>query len=295
VTGVSVAIVSFNTREELASCLSALFQRTKLRPLDVIVADNASTDGSLEMLEERFPEVRTIRCGANLGFAKASNRCWREASQNLVLFLNSDAIVSEDAVDRMAAVMEGRERVGAVGPLLRNEDGTIQVSFGRMHGLVSEFLQKCLNRGYAEGKGPLRGYITRLYADERNPDWVSGACLMTRRDLLEQVGGFDENFFLYSEDVDLCARLRAIGATIVFTPRAEVTHLRGRSTARNTEKTIFESHRSRLYFYSKHFGRRRLLLLKSYLRVKLELACLFQPQHRETYRSLIRLARDFQP
>ena len=291
--GLSVAIVSYNAREELASCLTALYAYTSRHTLEIIVADNASTDGSLDMIEERFPEVVTIRCEDNLGFAKASNRCWRIATESLVLFLNSDTVVSEGALDRMADFMNERTQVGALGPLLLNEDGSVQMSFGRMHGLVSEFIQKCLNRGYANGTGPLRGYVTRQHSRERNPDWISGACLMTRRELLEHVGGFDEKFFLYSEDVDLCARLRATGKTVLFTPEVKVKHLKGRSTSKTVERTLLESHRSRLYFYSKHYGRWRLLLLKSYLTVKLKLASLFRPELRRTYESLIRVTKQF--
>jgi hypothetical protein len=121
----------------------------------------------------------------------------------------------------------------------------------RHAGIAAEVLQKLWNAGYARGKGPLRSAVRRRYARERTVDWVSAACLLTRRDTLETVSGFDENFFLYSEDIDLCARIRATGARILFTPEVEIVHLLGRSVAKNRDRVVYESHRSRLYFYQK--------------------------------------------
>ena len=286
----SIAIVSYNAREELEACLSSVFESTEESAPEVIVADNASTDGSVAMLRDRFPQVDVVESTANLGFARASNLCWRRARSPLVLFLNSDTVVPQGALARMVALMNEQRNanVGALGPLLKNADGSIQMSFGNMLSLSAELHQKLLNAGYGNGRGPLRGYVENRHSRERTVDWVSGACLLTRRELLERVGGFDEEFFLYSEDVDLCARIRARGAGVLFTPEVEITHHRGRSAEKDREKAFVESQRSRLHFYAKHYGQPRLGLLKLYLTTKLGLAYLFRPSAREAYRSVLK-------
>jgi GT2 family glycosyltransferase len=285
----TVAIVNYNAEQELARCLTSLLASSGLGSFEILVADNASTDGSLHMLEARFPGVRVFRSEENVGFARASNLCWREARSSLVLFLNSDTLVPEGALARLVEIARARPEVGVVGPRLRYEDGAIQMSFGKTLGLGAELMQKCWNTGYRRGRGPLRGAVEKEYARERSVDWVSGACLLTRRDLLETVSGFDENFFMYSEDVDLCLRIRALGATVLYTPDVEVVHLLGRSASRNRERVLFESHRSRLYFYQKHYGGLRVGLLKLYMAVKAGLACVFRPSERAAYRDVLRM------
>lgn len=285
----SVAIVSYNAREELEACLSSVVAETEDGTPEIIVADNASADGSVAMVQDRFPGVDVLESNENLGFARASNLCWRRAHRPLVLFLNSDTVVPQGALARMVAIMNDRGDVGALGPRLKNADGSIQMSFGNMLSFSAELRQKLLNAGYRNGRGPLRGYVEKLHARERTVDWVSGACLLTRRELLERVGGFDEEFFLYSEDVDLCARLRAQGARILFTPAIEIIHHRGRSVETDRDKAYVESQRSRLHFYAKHYGQPRLALLKLYMTTRLSVAYLFHPSARATYRSVLKV------
>ncbi|HEY7817528.1 MAG TPA: glycosyltransferase family 2 protein, partial [Vicinamibacteria bacterium] len=257
---------------------------------EVIVADNASTDGSVEMLRERFPGVRVIASSENVGFGAASNLCWREAKASLVLFLNGDTVVPERALDRLVEVARRRPDAGAIGPRILHPDGEIQMSFGAMPGIGSEMLQKLWNAGYEGGKGPLRSAVRRRYSRERAVDWVSGACLLARRDALETVSGFDENFFLYSEDVDLCARIRSTGAVVLFTPEVEVVHLLGRSVAKNRDRVVYESHRSRLYFYEKHHRYLEVLLLRLYMTAKAGLLSVLRPRQRALYGRILALA-----
>jgi len=287
----TIAIVSYNAKDELAACLESVSSSTRLVSYEVIVADNASTDGTVEMLADRFPRVRVIASPENLGFGRASNLCWQEAKSSLVLFLNSDTVVPERALDRLVELARERPEAGAIGPRLLYPDGEIQMSFGAMPGIASEVLQKLWNAGYARGKGPLRGAIRKRYSRERVVDWVSGACLLTRRDTLETVSGFDENFFLYSEDADLCARIRATGARILFTPDVEIVHLLGRSVSKNRDRVVYEAQRSRLYFYEKHHGPLEVLLLKLYLAAKAGLLSVLRPRDRALYGRILALAR----
>lgn len=285
----TIAIVSYNAREDLARCLESIFASTRLGSFEVIVADNASTDGTISMLADRFPQVRVIASPENLGFGRASNLCWLEARSSLVLFLNSDTLVSERALDRLVELARKHPEAGAIGPRLSYPGGELQMSYGAMPGIASELVQKLCNAGYARGKGPLRGLIRKRYARERYVDWVSGACLLARRDTLETVGGFDEAFFLYSEDVDLCARIRATGALVLFTPEVEIVHLLGRSVARERERVVYESNRSRLYFYEKHHRGLEVLLLKFYMTAKAGILRVLRPRDRALYGRILAL------
>ena len=287
----TVAIVSYNAKDELTACLESIFASTQLGSFEVIVADNASADGTVGALAERFPQVRVIASAENLGFGRASNLCWHEAKSSLVLFLNSDTVVSDRALDRLVAIARKHPEAGAVGPRLLYPDGEIQMSFGAMPGIASELLQKLWNAGYARGKGPLRSAVRKRYSRERTVDWVSAACLLTRRDTLETINGFDETFFLYSEDADLCARIRATGALILFTPEVEIVHLLGRSAEKNRDRAVYESHRSRLYFYEKHQGRLEVLLLKLYMAAKAAVLSVLRPRDRALYARILDLAR----
>ena len=290
-TDLTIAIVSFNAKDELRSCLDSLFASTRLDSFEVIVADNASADRTVEMLRERFPRVRVIESPENLGFGRACNLCWQQAKSSLVLFLNSDTVVSDRALDRLVAIARERPEAGAIGPRLLYPDGEIQMSFGEMPGILAELRQKLWNAGYARGKGPLRSLVRRRHSRERFVDWVSAACLLTRRDTLETVSGFDENFFLYSEDVDLCARIRAAGGRILFTPEVEIVHLVGRSRATNRDRVVYESHRSRLYFYEKHHRSFEVLLLKLYMAVKAGALRFLRPRDRALYDRILDLVR----
>lgn len=285
----TIAIVSYNAKEDLARCLESIFASNGLGSFEVIVADNASIDGTVAMLAARFPHVRVIASKENLGFGRASNLCWPEAKSSLVLFLNSDTLVPAGALDRLVDLARKHPEAGAIGPRLLYPEGEIQMSYGSMPGIATELLQKLWNAGYARGKGPLRRAIRRRYARERYVDWVSGACLLTRRDTLETVSGFDETFFLYSEDVDLCARIRATGARILFTPEVEIVHLLGRSVSSERERVVYESHRSRLYFYEKHHRGLEVGLLKLYLTLKAGILRVLRPRDRALYGRILTL------
>jgi GT2 family glycosyltransferase len=155
--------------------------------------------------------------------------------------------------------------------LTRNEDGSVQISYGSMISFHAELMQKYLSARYEAGSRLFRWYVARRSKKEAYPDWVSGSCLMVRAEILEKAGLFDENFFMYTEEVDLCQRVRNLGYRVLYTPAAEVVHLRGISTETNSEKAALEYRRSQLYFYSKHYGRGKVRLLKVYLLIKLAL------------------------
>ena len=249
----TIVVVSYEARERLLACLAAVAARVTL-PHEVIVVDNASTDGSAEAVRARFPRAEVIANPENVGFSRANNQGLRRARGDYVLVLNGDAEVGAGAVEAMAAILDARPDVGIVGPRTRYPDGRIQVSFGPMLTPLAEWGQRRLVHGVRDGDPNALRRVEAMASAEHEPAWVSGACLLARRSALEAVSLFDEGFFLYEEDVDLCVRVRQAGFRVVFTPAAEVVHHLGASMGRGPDRAAFEYDRSHLRFYGKHLG-----------------------------------------
>jgi N-acetylglucosaminyl-diphospho-decaprenol L-rhamnosyltransferase len=261
---VAVVIVSYEGREALLASLESL-RRHASTPTEVVVLDNASADGSADAVRTAHPEVRVIVNAENVGFAKACNQGWLASRAPFVLLLNPDAELTPGAVETLVALLEERTDVGAVGPRTRSSDGTIQVSTGRDLSLLAEWRQRRLVRGVARRRPGALAEAERRHGRQHEPDWLSGSCLAVRRTALETVSGFDEGFFLYEEDADLCRRLRLAGWRIVFTPAAEVHHRLGHSMEKAARRARLEYHRSHLRYYRKHNG----LVARAVLRVLL--------------------------
>jgi len=249
----AVVVVSFEARETLLAGLLALREQASF-PLELVVVDNASTDGSADAVRARHPEAVVLANGDNVGFARACNQGWRATRAPHVLFLNPDAEVTPGALETLVGLLESRPAVGAAGPRTRGSDGTIQVSTGPDLTPPAEFRQRRLVLGVARREARALAEAEALHAREHEPAWVSGSCLVARRTALEAVGGFDERFFLYEEDADLCRRLREAGWHVVFTPAAEVKHHLGRSMSKAPARARLEYHRSHLLYYRKHNG-----------------------------------------
>jgi N-acetylglucosaminyl-diphospho-decaprenol L-rhamnosyltransferase len=249
----AVVIVSFEGRDTLLAGLDALRTRASF-PLEIVVVDNASTDESAAAVRARHPDALVIANAENVGFARACNQGWRASRAPHVLFLNPDAEVAPGAVEALVSLLEERPEVGAAGPRTRGTDGTIQVSTGPDLTPLAEFRHRRLVLGVARREAQALAEAEVLHAREHEPAWVSGSCLVARRAALEEVGGFDEGFFLYEEDADLCRRLREAGWGIVFTPEAEVRHHLGRSMSKAPRRARLEYHRSHRLYYRRHNG-----------------------------------------
>ncbi len=256
-TTLSIIIVSFNARADLERCLESLHAARPVTPHEILVVDNGSADGSADAVR-RWPDVRVIEAGANLGFARANNIGIRASDGTNILLLNSDTIVPAGAIDRLLAELDGHDDVAVIGPRLVDAAGRAELSFGRMIGPLNEFRQK---------RRVQSGAVEDLTRQRHDPDWVSGACLLVRRADAEAVGGLDERYFMYTEDVDFCAAIRARGRKILFTPDVEVVHLRGRSAASAPITTQEHYRRSQIAFYQKHHPA-WAPWLKLYLRVR---------------------------
>ncbi len=239
----SIVIVSFNTRADLERCLDSLRSAPPATSHEIIVVDNGSSDGS-PAAARRWTNVRVVENPANVGFAAANNIGIAAARGDLLLLLNSDTIVPAGAIDRLVAEFERDPAVAVVGPRLVDGNGRAELSFGRMISPLNEWRQKRLQRDDAA--------VERATRQRTYPDWVSGACLLVRRTDADAVGLLDERFFMYTEDVDFCASIRARGRRVLFAPEVEVVHLRGRSAAAAPQATNQAYRRSQLAFYRKH-------------------------------------------
>ena len=260
----AVVVVSFNARDHLLACLAAVETHVSLAH-EVVVVDNASADGSADAVRARFPAARVVANADNVGFARATNQGVRASRAPYVLALNPDAEVGPGAAEAMAALLDARPEVAIVGPRTRYPDGRIQVSFGPEPGPRAEWAQRRLVRGVRKADRRWLERAEALAAREHEPGWVSGSCLLARRAALDAVGGFDEGFFLYQEDVDLCLRVRKAGGRIVFTPTAGVVHHVGASMARTPAAAALAYHRSHLRLYRKHCGAIARLVLRTSL------------------------------
>jgi len=248
----SIVIVSFNTRPDLERCLESLTGSPPAIPHEIVVVDNASTDGSVDAVRRRWPAVRVVMQGSNAGFAVANNIGIRASSGTLLLLLNSDCVVPGGAVDRLVERLRAHPEAAVAGPRLVDATGRTELSFGPMISPWAELRQKALGIGYDRGLRPAVRRVDRAVSSEHYVDWVSGAVLLVYRADAEAAGLLDERYFLYTEDVDFCAAIRARGRRVLFTPEATVTHLRGRSRATVPGAMNAAYRRSHLAFYEKH-------------------------------------------
>jgi N-acetylglucosaminyl-diphospho-decaprenol L-rhamnosyltransferase len=255
--GVSIVVISFNARADLERCLESLHAAPPQASHEIVVVDNRSTDGSAESAR-RFPGVHVIQQETNVGFARANNSGIRASTGTALLLLNSDTIVPPGAIDRLLNALAAEPGVAIVGPRLVDGNGRAELSFGRMIGPLNEWRQKRTAR---------RANVESLTRQRHYPDWVSGACLLVRRSDAEAVGLLDERYFMYAEDVDFCAAVRARGRRVLFTPEVEVVHQRGRSAAAAPAETRAAYRRSQIAFYEKHHPY-WAPILKLYLRVR---------------------------
>lgn len=251
-TVLTILIVSHNTRAELENCLVALASHPPSALHETVVVDNASNDGSPEAVKRDWPGVRLVEAGGNLGFAGGSNLGIRAASGEYVLLLNSDTLVPAGAIDTLLRDLQSAPGVAAAGPRIVDAAGRPELSFGAMMGPFTELRQKAIVRMQARGVPVVVRYVDRVTRRRHYPDWVSGACLLVGRSDAMAAGLLDERYFLYAEDVDFCAALRALGKRILFTPDAQIVHLRGASGRRRPAATERAYRQSQLAFYAKH-------------------------------------------
>jgi GT2 family glycosyltransferase len=247
----SIIVVTYNSTAYVDACLGSLVQHPPSTDHEIVVVDNRSTDGTASAIRSQWHGVRVIDAGANLGFARANNVGIQQTFGSLILLLNPDTSVPAGSVDTLVAALDARPDAAVAGPRLVDADRRVELSFGRTLSPLAELWQKFLVEG-SRRTGPVAAYVESITRKPQEVDWVSGACLLVRRADAEAVGLMDERFFMYTEDVDFCASIRARGRRVVFCPASEVIHLRGRSRATASAATERAYRRSQLAFYEKH-------------------------------------------
>ncbi len=259
----SISIVNYNAKDLLQQCLHSIFSNVDNLNIEVWVVDNASIDGSAEMVESMYPQVNLIKNSSNRGFIKANNQGLRKSNGRYVLSLNNDTIVLPGALSTMVEFMDSHPDAGAIGAKLLNPDGTLQLScrdfptysaaiFNRYSLLTKLFPNNKFSRKYLKTDWD--------HNDVREVDWVSGSCLLVRREVIETVGIMDEDYNMYVDDVDWCYRIWKHGWKVYYVPDAKIIHYIGMGgTHVNPPKMTIERHKSMYKFYKKHYSKNPLL------------------------------------
>lgn len=275
----SIIIVSWNVKNLLKKCLESIYRETKNIKYEVFVVDNASKDETVEMVQNEFPQVHLIANQNNLGFAKANNQAIQQAKGDFILLLNPDTEIIENALDKMVSFMKSHPEAGVAGCQILNPDRTIQPSVRRFPTLASHIIILLkLHNFFSRAKSIRNYYIMDFsYQAMKEVDQVMGACLMTKREVIDKVGLLDDKFFIWYEEVDFCQRVKKAGWKVLFSPEAKIIHEKGKSFDQYlpVEKQAMLN-KSILYYFHKHrpFGEYFILIL--FYPVSLFLAFLVQ-------------------
>lgn len=262
----SIVIVNWKTKELTAAAIASVFEQTKALLFEVILIDNNSADGSVETLRALFPQITIVENNANLGFGKANNQGMRLAKGQYIMLLNSDTVVLDHALEKMVAYLDEHPDVMMVGPKVLNADHTFQhacrrmlptpaSSFYHLFGLVKIFRRNARVNAY-------KGYNREPNITEP-VEALSGAAMMFRRPVFEVTGGFDERFFMYGEDLDLCKQVFDHGWKTMFVHTAEIIHYGGASSKKRRTKSIVNFYEAMWLYYEKHWGTKHSVFLKA--------------------------------
>jgi len=283
---VDVVIVSYNERDRLMACCESVLDNSS--ETRVIVVDNGSSDGSADAVRGFLPSTDLLEMETNLGFGAAVNRGLSVGTSPFVLLLNNDARLRGDSLEVLVSAMKDT-RIAAAGPRLLGNSAQVELSMGRTMGPLNEAAFKLIEILYRDGRGPLTGFIERYYGKDRWTHSLSAACLLLRREALDRVGVFDERFFLYAEDVDLCRRLTRSGWRLRFVSDAIVEHDRSVSWRKDPLHVAIAYRRSQMAFYRKHHGAVAACFLRVYLAVRFAIGSLLsRGDRRELARSMLR-------
>ena len=252
----SIIVVSWNVKEDLGNCLRSIEENKPREEFEIIGVDNASTDGSVETIKKDFPDVKIIANSDNCGFSAANNQAIRIAKGKYVFLLNPDTIVYPNSLDTLTTFLDEHPDVGACGPKFLDANGQVHSSVG----YVPTFRSLLYGRTFLRSLGIFRRRHKELTArnfdfeKSGDVDQLSGAALMVRRSVMEEIGLMDENFFMYYEDVDLCLRIRKTGFRIVYLPDSIITHIGGKSSDQVSARRRIMLYRSMFVYFRKHRG-----------------------------------------
>jgi hypothetical protein len=263
---VSIIIVSYNTRELLQDCIRSIIDSTKGLACEIIVVDNNSTDGSQQMLNETYPDVKVLCNSDNIGFSRANNAGYNVSNGEYLLFLNSDTIILNNAVLKMADYLKRHTKAGILGPKILNERREPTRSYMRFLDAKMLFLGSKRLRFLVEVENYRLHFPVYDYNSIRKVPWLSGACLMIRRKVFEEAGLFDEHYFFYLEDVDLCLQVNRLGYDVVYFPVVDIIHMFGGSSNQHPDHLHKLYDKSMAYYFRKNMPGIQYLLALLYIR-----------------------------
>ncbi len=255
----SVVLLSYNTRDFTEGALRTVLEAIRGLQVEIFVVDNASRDGSADMVQAKFPQVKLIRNSANVGFSAGNNVALRQVSGRHVLLLNTDTIIRQDTLRTMVRFMDDHPDVGAAGCKILNPDGSLQLDSRRGLPTPMAALSKMsgLSRLFPNSRRLAQYNLTYLDPDQiTEVEVLSGSCMMVRKETMDQVGVLDEDYFMYGEDIDWCYRIRAAGWRIFYVPTTEIIHFRGESGRAEPMRVLFSKSRAMSIFVSKHMRHR---------------------------------------
>lgn len=263
---VSIVIVNYNGADAIVDCLASVFQHCETEKIEVIVVDNDSQDGSPDLIAQKFPTVQLIRQSTNVGFGTANNVGARHGRGDYLFLLNSDTLMQNNLLPVLINKLESSPAIAIVGPRLLNVDGSFQLSTAYEIGLWGEWRTLQEVRRYRRPAN--RPALAQQYGADQCVDIVVGAAMLMRRSQFLQLGGFDETFFMYFEESDLCQRFRDAGYQLLYTPDVALIHIGGFSVAQAAGKMAAEYRRSQRYYYQKHRPHWEQWVLHRYLAFK---------------------------
>ena len=271
----SIIIVSWNTRKLLEDCISSILANPPTLPLDIWVVDNASSDTSPMMVREHFPEVHLMANHENVGFGRANNQAIQRCTGTYVLLLNPDTLITTGALQTLIDFLETQPQAGAAGAKILNPDSSLQISSHPRPTLSREIWRMF----HLDALWPYSAYpLTKWQVGQpQEVDVLMGACLLIRREVLDQVGVLDEDYFMYSEEVDLCYRIQRAGWRLYWVPEAEVVHFGGQSSQQAATEMFLNLYRSKIIYFRKHYGWLVTQVYKSILRTAALLRLMLAP------------------
>jgi GT2 family glycosyltransferase len=261
----SIIIVSWNTASLLENCVASILANPPTSPFEIWVVDNASTDDSPRMVREKFPQVHLLQNQENVGFARANNQAIQRCTAKYVLLLNPDTLVASGALQALIDFLDKHPEAGAVGARILNPNGSLQIS-SHPEPTLSRELWRLF---HLDALLPYAAYpLTRWETNQPQAvDVLIGACLLLRKKVLDQVGFLDEDYFIYSEEVDLCYRIQRAGWRMYWVPQAEVVHFGGQSTQQVPTEMFLNLYHSKIKYFRKHYGWSAAQIYKLILRI----------------------------
>ncbi|BDI15021.1 glycosyl transferase [Nostoc cf. commune SO-36] len=263
INSVSIILVNYNGADVLINCLNSLEKFIPKDNCEIILVDNNSQDNSIDIVDNKFPEIKLIKLPKNVGFGAGNNAGAKVAKGEFLFLLNTDTVLTNNILPNLIELMSVNQNVGIIGTKLLFPDGSFQISFSPEIGIKGEFQAQKLHKN-AENRNAFN-IIERDFQDIKEVDIVVGAAFFIRANLFNLLGGFDEKLFMYFEDSDLCQRVRNEGYKIIYTPHISIIHIRGHSVKKLSNKMSVEYRRSQIYYYHKHRPMWEILTLRVYL------------------------------